>query len=80
MQQEVFLVHGGGEGSYVEDQHLQTFLSQHFAVEYPRFSGLESLDFARWAEAGDTFLQKLSPASTIVAHSLGGPALLKVLA
>lgn len=84
MSQQLVFVQGGGEGAYAEDHALADYLRQalgdQFEVLYPKFPGLESVDYPEWRTQAIDTLGALGDDAIIIAHSLGGPALLKVLA
>lgn len=84
MSQRILVLQGGGEGAYAEDQAFADYLIQtlgnHAEVVYPKFSGLESIDYPVWRSQAIDALKSLGDEAIVVAHSLGGPALLKVLA
>ncbi len=83
MTKQVLFIHGGGEGSYAEDKaladFLRTTLDSEYALTYPKFMGLENLNYATWKEQVGSELNHLDAGGIIVAHSLGGAALLKYL-
>ena len=79
---EILFVQGAGDGAHAEDQALATYvtnaLAPDYAVTYPIFSGLEDVAYGKWKEEIAAELSK--PPSLVVAHSLGGAAVLKYLA
>ena len=81
---QILFVQGGGEGSHAEDQALATYLKNAVAPEYtlryPRFSGLENVAYATWKDEITDELQRFGDPGIVVAHSLGGAAVLKYLA
>ena len=84
MSQRILIIQGGGEGAHAEDQALADYLIQnlgsHTEIVYPKFSGLETIDYPAWRSQAIDVLKSLGDEAIIVAHSLSGPALLKVLA
>lgn len=83
MKQQVLFVQGGGEGAYAEDQALADYLGDALRevadVHYPKFPGLESVDYHLWRSKAVDALKDTGDEAIIVAHSLGGAALLKML-
>ena len=80
---KILLIQGAGEGAHTEDQaladYLTTALGANYALAYPRFSGLENVDYDAWKAQAKVELETLGGNGIIVAHSLGGSALLKYL-
>lgn len=83
MTTEVLFIQGAGDGAHVEDQaladYLQSALGSGFDVRYPRFQGLEDVDHAQWIREIHAAWKDLDNGAIVVAHSLGGAALLKFL-
>ena len=76
-------IQGAGEGAYDEDKALADFLrsiqDDPSDLAYPKIEGLESLD---WTKARTELLDALAgleDGGCVVAHSLGGAAILKLL-
>lgn len=51
----------------------------HHTVRYPRFAGLENVDYGVWKDEVAGELATFGNPSIVVAHSLGGAAMLKYL-
>lgn len=83
MIQKITFVQGAGEGSHTEDQALADYLEKalgaEYALTYPRFSGLENVVYDTWKEEASAELRQMGKRGIIVAHSLGGAAVLKYL-
>ena len=81
---QILFVHGAGEGAHAEDQALATYLKNAIApdytVRYPRFCGLENAAYDVWKDEMATELGTFGDPNIVVAHSLGGAAMLKYLA
>lgn len=80
---KVLIVQGAGEGAYLEDQaladYLEAALGPKYETTYPEFPGLENVAYEAWKDQIAGELEKLGAGGIIVAHSLGGSALLKYL-
>jgi predicted alpha/beta hydrolase family esterase len=80
----VLFVHGAGEQAHAEDQALATYLGNavapEYSVRYPRFSGLENVAYGVWKDEVAAELETFGDPNIVVAHSLGGAAVLKYLA
>lgn len=80
----VLFVQGAGEGAHAEDQALATYLTSglapEYAVRYPKFSGLEDIVYEAFKTEMDAELSGFGEPCILVAHSLGGAAVLKYLA
>jgi uncharacterized protein len=79
----VLFVHGGGHNAFGFDleieRRLQDAIGTDVSIEYPRFVGLERIEWAlTFAELSARFAS-LRHEATVVAHSVGGAAALKVL-
>lgn len=83
MSQQILVVQGGGDGAHAEDQALADYLTrslgEQIEILYPTFSGLEAIDYPSWRSQAIDTLKDLGNNAFIVAHSLGGAAVLKVL-
>src|SRR5688572_26818927 len=81
---EILFVHGAGDGAHAEDQALATYLKNAVAPDYtvndPKFSGLENPSYGAWKDEMAAELRRFGDPSIVVAHSLGGAAVLKYLA
>ena len=81
---QILFVHGAGDGAHAEDQALATYLKSavapDYTVRYPRFLGVESAAYALWNGEMDAELAAHGDPHIVVAHSLGGAAVLKYLA
>lgn len=81
---DILLVQGAGEGAHAEDQALASYLKSAVApdraVRYPKFSGLENVVYKTWKDEMAAELKAGGDPSIVVAHSLGGAAVLKYLA
>jgi serine hydrolase len=84
LNRQILFVQGGGEGAHSEDQVLATYLTSalapEYAVRYPKFSGLEDVAYGRWKAEMEAELRGFGEPRIVVAHSLGGAAVLKYLA
>lgn len=80
----ILFVHGAGDGAHAEDQALATYLKNavppDYTLRYPRFAGLENPDYGVWKDEMDAELATFGDPGIVVAHSLGGAAVLKYLA
>ena len=83
MAKQILFIHGGGEGSYNEDKaladYLKGVLDSQYVLKFPKFDGLENVDYEAWKKQARSELSNLGDGEIIVAHSLGGSALLKYL-
>lgn len=83
MGKRILFVQGAGEGAYAEDESLarslQKALGGDYLVHYPRFSGLEQVAYDTWHKEMATELAASGHPDIVVAHSLGGAAVLKYL-
>jgi predicted alpha/beta hydrolase family esterase len=83
MTHKILMIQGAGEGAHDEDRaladYVETTLGSQYAIIYPEFRGLENVAYAPWREQISSELEKLGGDAIIVAHSLGGSALLKCL-
>jgi predicted alpha/beta hydrolase family esterase len=81
---DLLFVQGAGEGAHAEDQALATYLKSavapDHAVRYPKFTGLENVTYETWKDEMAAELKASGDPSIVVAHSLGGAAVLKYLA
>lgn len=79
----ILFVQGAGEGAHAEDEVLATYVERAVAsthvVKYPKFSGLESVAYGPWKKEMEAELAASGAPEMIVAHSLGGAAVLKYL-
>ena len=83
MTKQILFIHGGGEGSYNEDKalvdYLKGVLDSQYVLRFPKFDGLENIDYEAWKNQARSEVNKVKDGDVIVAHSLGGAALLKYL-
>ena len=84
MSTNLLFVHGGGDAAYVWDskivERLQATLTSEVPITFPLFAGLEALDWAQTEKQLGDALRELPPGGSVVAHSVGGEAVLKLLA
>lgn len=82
-QPKILFVQGAGEGAHREDAPLAGFvrsLTQNpAAVAYPEITGLETLKWSLAATELKAAITDLAEGGSLVAHSLGGAAVLKLL-
>lgn len=80
---KILIVHGAGDGAHAEDQALATYVRNALAPDcigsYPQFSGLENPAYGTWKDEMDAELATFGDPGIVVAHSLGGAAMLKYL-
>src|SRR5438270_3929004 len=79
----VLFVHGGGNEAFRFDfaivKRLRAELGPNSPLQYPRVVGLERIEWSStFAELSEQ-LRKLAADATVVAHSVGGAAMLKIL-
>jgi len=79
----LLFVHGAGDDAYAWDEkivdRLHHALGPNVPIDSPLIEGLEKLNWAKVkAELGKA-LGKLPPGAIVVAHSVGGSAVLKLL-
>lgn len=83
MANHILFVQGAGEGAHAEDAALATYLKNavgaEYAVRYPKFSGLEDVAYETWKHEIEAELAASGCPEIVVAHSLGGAAVLKYL-
>lgn len=83
MHRHILFVQGAGEGAHTEDQVLATYVERAVApthaVKYPKFCGLEEVAYGTWEKEMQAELAASGSPEIIVAHSLGGAAVLKYL-
>jgi len=81
MANKVLIVQGAGEGAHLEDKALADYLGAalgpEYLLTYPKFPGLETIAYDAWRDQLRDELEKLGNGGLIVAHSLGGSAVLK---
>ena len=80
---KILFVQGAGEGAYEEDKPLADFVrgqaKDPSEVAFPKIEGLERLDWQRARQELDAALSNIADNGQVVAHSLGGAAILKLL-
>lgn len=82
---QLLFVQGGGEGTHDEWDHklvasLQRELGPGYEIHYPRMPREEDPSYARWKPALERELEALRDGAIVVGHSIGGTALVGVLA
>lgn len=79
----VLFLHGGGDHAFRFDLEIVTRLREalgtNLQVEYPRIVGLERIEWRPTFDELSERLTELPPNATVVAHSAGGAAVLKIL-
>jgi uncharacterized protein len=79
----ILVVHGGGAGAHREDAALADFIRTQVAyparVAYPKLEGLERIEWPRLQHELRAPLSGLAEDGQVIAHSLGGAAILKLL-
>lgn len=79
----VLIIQGAGDGAHLEDKaladYLESALGPAYRTTYPRFPGLENVAYDAWKQQLDGELERLGEGGIVVAHSLGGSAMLKYL-
>lgn len=83
-KQQLLFVQGGGKGAHDEWDNrlvasLQRELGDEFEIHYPRMPHEEEPSYARWKVALQRAIDGLPASAVLVAHSVGGAILLKVL-
>jgi uncharacterized protein len=80
----ILFIQGGGQGAYAEDEklaaNLQNSLGPGYKVRYPKMPNEDDPAYERWKERLAKEIAALETGLMIVAHSVGGPILLKYLA
>lgn len=78
----ILFIQGAGEGAHAEDRLTVEALERLLGttIAYPRIEGLEEVDWDRAKMELTAALGEAEPDTLIIAHSLGGAAVLKVLA
>lgn len=80
---KLLFVHGAGPGAYEEDRplasHVQSTQADRNRFSYPRIVGLERFNWSKTKTEISEALAGLDDGATVVAHSAGGAAVLKVL-
>jgi len=81
---EILFIQGGGQGAYAADQELAATLRRSlgagYEVRYPKMPNEDDPTYERWKGRLAKELAALAAGSMIVAHSVGGPILLRYLA
>ena len=74
MTEQILFIHGGGEGSYDEDKgladYLKRVLDSQYVFNFPKFDGLENIDYETWRKQARSELTSFGNGVIIVAHSL----------
>ncbi|MEO1090559.1 MAG: alpha/beta hydrolase [Pseudomonadota bacterium] len=80
---KILVVHGAGEGAHEEDAPLAGFVrslaDDPASVAYPEIKGLETLNWSLAATELKAAITNRAEGCKLVAHSLGGAAVLKLL-
>lgn len=80
----VLFVQGAGSGAHAEDQalavSLESLLGAGYHVRYPAMPDEDDPDYARWKPVIARALDDAHGGMFLVAHSAGGPMLLRYLA
>jgi len=84
-KRQLLFVQGGGEGAHDEWDSklvwsLQHELGQNYEIHYPRMPGEDDPIYAVWKTTLEKEFRTLRDGAIIVAHSVGGTVLVKVLA
>lgn len=83
MKKNVILIHGAGEGAYIEDKELAGDLRQRlgpsFEVRYPQMENEVDATYDIWARQIESELAKINGSVFLVGHSIGGSVLIKFL-
>jgi predicted alpha/beta hydrolase family esterase len=84
-KQQVLFVQGGGKGTHDEwDDKLVASLREQlgssYDVRYPRMPNEDEPSYPEWKDALEKELAALRDGAILVAHSIGGTILLKMLA
>ncbi|MBV9646152.1 MAG: alpha/beta fold hydrolase [Candidatus Eremiobacteraeota bacterium] len=78
----VLFIHGGGDNAYAFDSELVQRLRAalpHVPIAFPRVEGLEKIEWHETFQQLSQTLAATTPDTIVVAHSIGGAAVLKVL-
>ncbi len=79
----IVFVHGGGDNAHAVDREIASALSNALGssepIDYPRVEGLEQIDWKKTQEQLVNVLRTAAEGTTLVAHSLGASAALKLL-
>jgi len=80
----VLFIQGGGKGAHSEDTPLANSLTQalgsRYDVRFPRMPGEADPNVASWKEKISSELSRIAGKVVLVAHSVGGSILLRLLA
>ncbi|HEU5238366.1 MAG TPA: alpha/beta hydrolase [Pyrinomonadaceae bacterium] len=84
LRARILFIQGGGQGAYAEDEklaaNLQNSLGPGYEVHYPKMPNEDDPTYESWKGRLGKELAALEMGSMIVAHSVGGPNLLRYLA
>ncbi len=85
MKRELLFVQGGGQGVHDDwdrrlVENLRRELGQAYEIRYPRMPGEADPDYASWKTALESALGSLGGGGIVVAHSVGGTILVRMLA
>jgi hypothetical protein len=81
---QLLFVQGGGQGTHDEWDNklvdsLQSELGQDYEIRYPRMPNEDDPDYAAWKTALQQEFQALQDGAILVAHSVGGTIVVKLL-
>ena len=84
IKRELLFVQGGGKGVHDEwdnrlVESLRRTLGAGYDIQYPRMPNEENPSYASWKTALERLFEHLKDDTILVAHSVGGTILLKVL-
>lgn len=84
VKRQLLFVQGGGQGAHDEwdnklVESLRRELGQGCEIHYPRMPSEDDPSFAKWKTTLERALETLRDGAILVAHSVGGTILLKVL-
>jgi predicted alpha/beta hydrolase family esterase len=83
-REQLLFVQGGGQGTHDEwddklVESLRRQLGPDYEINYPRMPREEEPSYARWKPALEKALGTLRDGAALVAHSVGGTTLIKLL-
>lgn len=84
MPKQVLFIQGGGEGAHAIDSHLATSLARRlggqYEVRYPFMPNEAAPEYINWKTAILEELRALDDEAFVVAHSVGGAVVVRLLA